>query len=230
MFAASFERKSTSSIATLKQMKPSLLSRRVCFAVAGALLLAACNSAPKPVAKKEPPKPAEPVTGLKAFFQMYSAARPWAADLTPIYCQSYELKDVPYADGKYPVWRCTFISERNRLMKTYTYAVVEADGGIHKGIFGNNEERYSGPRGTNSPFPMQALKKDTDEVLKTALATKDATAYVKKNPDKPIFFLLEKTKELQNPAWRVVWGSSISTSNFSIYVDASTGDYVKTMR
>jgi hypothetical protein len=193
-------------------------------------LLAACSSAPPPAAKKEPPKPAEPVTGLKAFFQMYSAARPWAADLTPISCQSYELKEIPYGDGKYPVWRCTFISESKRLAKTYTYAVANADGGINKGIYGNNEEAYSGPRGNSAPFPMQALKKDTDEVLKTALATKDAVEYTKKNPDKPIFFLLEKTKELQNPAWRVVWGSTISTSNFSIYVDASTGDYVKTMR
>ncbi len=211
-------------------MKLSTLSRRALPAVAFALLLAACGSAPKPAAKKEAPKAPEPVTGLKAFFQMYSAARPWAADLTPISCQSYELKEVPYGDGKYPVWRCTFISESKRLMKTYTYAAVDADGGINKGIYGNNEENYSGPRGTNSPFPMQALKKDTDEVLKTAMATKDATEYTKKNPDKPIFFLLEKTKELQNPAWRVVWGSTISTSNFSIYVDASTGDYVKTMR
>lgn len=211
-------------------MKLSTLSRRALPAVALALLLAACSGTPKPAAKKEPPKPPEPVTGLKAFFQMYSAARPWAADLTPISCQSYELKEVPYGDGKYPVWRCTFISESKRLMKTYTYAAVDADGGINKGIYGNNEENYSGPRGTNSPFPMQALKKDTDEVLKTALATKDAIEYTKKNPDKPIFFLLEKTKELQNPAWRVVWGATISTSNFSIYVDASTGDYVKTMR
>ncbi|MEP7364956.1 MAG: hypothetical protein ABI972_17020 [Acidobacteriota bacterium] len=211
-------------------MKPSTFSRRASLAVAGVLLLAACSSAPKPAVKKEPPKPAEPVSGLKAFFQMYSAARPWAADLTPMSCMSYELKEVPYGDGKYPVWRCTFVSDSKRLMKTYTYAVVNADGGINKGIYGNNEENYSGPRGTNAPFPMQALKKDTDEVLKTAMATKDAVEYIKKNPDKPIFFLLEKTKELQNPAWRVVWGSSISTSNFSIYIDASTGEYVKTMR
>jgi len=193
-------------------------------------LLAACGGAPPTAKKKEPPKPPEPVTGLKAFFQMYSAARPWAADLTPLSCISSELKEVPSGEGKYPVWRCTFISESKRQAKTYTYAAADADGGINKGIYGGNEENYSGPRGNNSPFPMQALKKDTDEVLKTAMATKDATDYIKKNPDKPVFFLLEKTKELQNPAWRVVWGNSISTSNFSIYVDASTGDYVKTMR
>ena len=211
-------------------MKLSTLSRHALSAMALALLLAACGGAPKPAAKKEPPKPPEPVTGLKAFFQMYSAARPWAADLTPLTCVSSDLKEVPSGEGKYPIWRCTFISETKRQMKTYTYAAVDAEPSIHKGIYGGNEEAYSGPRGTNAPFPMQALKKDTDEVLKTALATKDAIEYVKKNPDKTIFFQLEKTKELQNPAWRVVWGSSISTSNFSIYVDASTGDYVKTMR
>lgn len=211
-------------------MKLSTLSRRALSAVAFALLLAACGGTPKPSAKKEPPKPPEPVTGLKAFFQMYSAARPWAADLIPLTCISSDLKEVPSGEGKYPIWRCTFVSESKRQMKTYTYAAMDAEPSIHKGIYGGIEENYSGPRGTNAPFPMQALKKDTDEVLKTALATKDAVEYVKKNPDKTIFFQLEKTKELQNPAWRVVWGSSISTSNFSIYVDASTGDYVKTMR
>lgn len=211
-------------------MNLPLLPRRSVAAIVGALLLAACGGAPQTAKKKEPAKPPEPVTGLKAFFTMYSAARAWAADLAPLTCISSDLKEIPSGDGKYPVWRCTFVSERNRQLKTYTYSVVDAEPSIHKGVFGGHDEAYSGPRGATSPFPMQALKKDTDEVMKTALATKDAVEYVKKNPDKPIFFQLEKTKELQNPAWRVVWGSSISTSNFSIYVDASTGDYVKTMR
>jgi len=211
-------------------MKAATTFRAASFPAILALLLAACGGASAPVKKKEAEKPPEPVTGLKAFFQMYSSARTWAADLTPLSCTSLSLKEVPAADGKYPVWNCTFISETRKQSKTYTYAVVNADGGINKGIYGRNEESYSGPRGNNSPFPMQALKKDTDEAYKTALAHKDAVAYVAKNPDKPVFFLLEKTKELQNPAWRVVWGTSVSMSNFSIYIDASTGDYIKTMR
>ncbi|MCC7234153.1 MAG: hypothetical protein IT163_02560 [Bryobacterales bacterium] len=211
-------------------MKAVFFLRAGLLPAALAVLLSACGGTPPPAVKKEPAKAPEPVTGLKAFFQMYSAARPWAADLVPLGCHSQEMTGIPSGEGKYPLWNCTFVSESRRQSKTYTYAVANGDGGINKGIYGRNEESYSGPRGNQSPFPMQALKKDTDEALKLALATKDATEYVKKNPDKPVFFMLEKTKELQNPAWRVVWGTSISTSNFSIYVDASTGDYIKTMR
>lgn len=211
-------------------MKAVPTLRAASFPAILALLMAACGGAPTPAKKKEAEKPPEPVTGLKAFFQMYGSARTWAADLTPLSCTSMSLKEVPSADGKYPVWTCTFVSETRRQSKTYMYSVVNADGGINKGIYGRNEENYSGPRGNNAPFPMQALKKDTDEAYKTALAHKDAVAYVAKNTDKPVFFLLEKTKELQNPAWRVVWGTSVSMSNFSIYIDASTGDYIKTMR
>ena len=30
--------------------------------------------------------------------------------------------------------------------------------------------------------------------------------------------------------WRVVWGDSVGTSNFSVFVDATTGEYLETMR
>ncbi|MCC6539111.1 MAG: hypothetical protein IT162_16280, partial [Bryobacterales bacterium] len=99
-----------------------------------ALLLAACGGTPAPVKKKEAEKPPEPVTGLKAFFLMYSSARTWAADLTPLSCTSMSLKDVASGEGKYPVWTCTFVSESRRQSKTFMYAVVSADGGINKGI------------------------------------------------------------------------------------------------
>jgi hypothetical protein len=199
--------------------------------LACALLTAACGGTESRKAEEkapEPPKPVEPVSGLKAFFQMYTAARTWAADLTPLTCISIDHKEVPAVDGKYPIWRCTFVSESRRASKVYTYSVLDAEGGIHKGIYGGNEDSYTGPKGQTSPFPMQALIKDTPEALKVAM--EKGKDYVAKNPNKPVFFLLEKTKELQNPAWRVVWGESLSMSNFSIYVDASTGDYIKTMR
>jgi hypothetical protein len=54
--------------------------------------------------------------------------------------------------------------------------------------------------------------------------------YDKKNPGKTITFVLEKTSRFTDPAWRVIWGESVGTSNFSIFVDASTGKYLETMR
>jgi hypothetical protein len=45
----------------------------------------------------------------------------------------------------------------------------------------------------------------------------------------PVSYLLEGG-EFPNPAWRVIWGTSVGTSNYSIFVDASLGDYLRTMR
>ncbi len=64
-------------------------------------------------------------------------------------------------------------------------------------------------------------------MYKTAL--KKSAEYVKKNPGMPINFQLELTPRFTNPCWRVIWGESISRSNYSIIVDASTGEYKQTM-
>jgi len=104
---------------------------------------------------------------------------------------------------------------------------VEAEGNLHKGVFAGLEEGWSGAR-TATPFLIAAVKTDSDEVYQTALAK--AADYEKKNPDKPIAFLLEKTEQFPDAAWRVIWGESVGTSNFSVFVDASTGKYLQTMR
>jgi hypothetical protein len=207
-----------------------MLTRRY-LCIFSFVLLAACGGgeAPKPEAKKEPPKPPEPVTGRYAFHQMYAAARSWATDLQPLQVTSIPLKEIEAKDGKYPAWQCVFVSPSKQLAKTYLYSVIDADGGINKGVYGRNEERWNAASQI-APFPLQALKIDTDAALQTALAKGKGDEYAKKNPDKPIVFTLEKIKRFPNPAWRVIWGTSVSTSNFSVYVDASSGDYLQTMR
>jgi hypothetical protein len=105
--------------------------------------------------------------------------------------------------------------------------VVEAAGNLHQGVFAGLEGNYT-PTGLVQPWIMAALRTDSDEVYKTAL-TKGAE-YNKKNPGKTITFLLQKTKKFPNPAWRVVWGESVGTSNFSVFIDASTGQYLETGR
>ena len=52
----------------------------------------------------------------------------------------------------------------------------------------------------------------------------------KKFPGKPITILLEKNNKFPNPVWRIIWGESLGTSNFSIFVDASIGDFKEKMR
>ena len=207
------------------------IDRRSLILAPGILLAASCSEAPKQEAKKkekEPEKPPEPVTGRYAFYQMFAAARTWATDLQPIQVSSIALKEVPSGEGKYGAWQCMLVSPSKGRLKTYSYSVIEAGGNLHKGVFALPDEGFSGRRGQAKPFLVAALKIDTDEAWKTA-AGKSAD-YMKKNPDMPISFLLELTPRFPNPAWRVIWGESVSQSSYSIFVDATTGQYLVTAR
>jgi hypothetical protein len=204
-------------------MKPAAL-----FLFAAALLVSSCSSGPAPqTAQKKAPEKPEPVGALKAFYRAYQQARTWSPDIEVLRVESVNMNTLPAAEGKYPAWRTTFVSTSKRGAKTYSYSVIEAEG-LYKDVFAGHEEAYAGPRGQTSPFSHQAFKIDSDAAYQTAL--KKSEDFVKKHPDLPVFMVLEKVKEFGNPAWRVYWGTSIATSSYSVYVDASTGDYLKTMR
>jgi hypothetical protein len=201
--------------------------RHAAIALASAAVLFVSCSSSAPKAAKEPEKPAEPVAGRYAFHQCFIAARTWATDLELLRVRNLPVENAPSAPGKAAVWEVTFVSPSKQRAKTYTYSVIEQEP-IHKGVFGGGEEGYSGPRGQASAFPTAALKVDTTAAWETAAA--QSKEYIAKNPDKPITFLLEKTPRHPNPAWRVIWGTSPATANYSIYVDASTGEYLERMR
>ncbi|HEU0140099.1 MAG TPA: hypothetical protein VFQ79_10325 [Bryobacteraceae bacterium] len=196
------------------------------------LLLAGCSESPKPAAeqkKKEPEKAPEPVTGRSAFQQMFITARNWSPDAVGLRVQSIRLDDVKDEPGKSGAWQAVFVSPSRGRARSYTYSVIEGPGNLHKGVFAGPEEGYR-EGGQAQPFPVAALRVDSNEAYETALNKGKGNEYSKKNPDMPITYLLEKTPRFPNPAWRVIWGESVGTSNFSVYVDASTGNYLQTMR
>jgi hypothetical protein len=195
------------------------------LAACAAIFISCSSEAPKKAS--EPKKPAEPVGGRYAFHQIYVAARTWATDLELLRVRNILIEDAPTAPGKSAVWEVTFVSPSKGRAKAYTYSVIEREN-IHAGVFGGGEESWSGPRGQVTTFPIAALKVDTDAAWETAAAqSKD---YAAKNPDKPITYLLEKTPRHPNPAWRVIWGPSVAMSDYSVYIDASTGAYLERMR
>jgi hypothetical protein len=190
------------------------------------LLLSACSDAPKTAEQKAPPKPPESLTGRQAFQRMYPQARGWAPDAQPLEIRSVNLAQVKAEKGKSGAWQVTFVSLARAKAKTYTYSAVEADGNLHEGVFGGLEEDYSG-RGDSSPFQIAAIKVDSDEAYNTA-AEKSAD-YIQKNPNKPVMFLMEQTRRFPDVTWRVVWGESVGTSDYSVFVDGSTGKFLQTM-
>ena len=190
------------------------------------LMLAACGSTPTTTVK-ETPKPIEPVTGQSALYKMYQVARSaWSADAQVLTCTSVHLPEVPQAPGKAGAWQAAFTSERLGRKRPYSYSVVESTD-VHKDVFAGQEESWSGKQGVESSFTIQAVSVDTTAAYKTAL--EQAGDYDKKNPGINIAFVLEKTSKFPNPAWRVVWGESVGTSNFSVYVYSSTGAFLAKM-
>jgi hypothetical protein len=194
-------------------------------------MLTACSDSTttKSAEKKEPEK-VEPITGQTALYRMYQSARTWASDAQVLKAANLHISEAPEAPpatGAAAAWTATFTSQSKSEARTYTYSVVEASGNLHKGAFAGPNEGWSGSKGVNSPFLIAAVKVDTDAAYKTAM--EKAADYDKKNPGKPITFLLEKTSKHPDPAWRIIWGESAATSNFSILIDASTGAYLETI-
>jgi hypothetical protein len=207
--------------------KPSIFP-----AIALLAILTACSDTPATTTAKKEPEKLEPATGQTAVFKMYQMARSWASDSQVMKMQSMHLTEVKDgAPGTAPAWQATFVSATKSGSRSYTFSIVEAEN-LHKGPFAGPEEGWSGNRGLNSSFLMAAIKIDTDAAYKTAMETprSKAAEYDKKNPGKPITISLERTTQHPDPAWRIIWGESAGTSNFSVLIDASTGEYLETLR
>jgi hypothetical protein len=189
------------------------------------LFLSACSDAPKAAEEKQPPKPPEILTGRQAFQRMYPQARGWAPDAEPLQISSLNLAQVKADNGQAGVWQVVFVSPSRGKAKTYTYSAVE-DGNLHEGVFGGQEEDYT-PRGDSAPFQISAIKVDSDEAYKTAV--EKSADYIQKNPDKPVMFLMELGRRFPDVTWRVIWGTSVGTSDYSVFVDGTTGKYLEKM-
>jgi hypothetical protein len=192
------------------------------------LLLSACSEAPKTAeTSKAPEKPPEPLTGRQAFQMMYPQARGWAPDAQPLELRSINLAQVMPEKGKAGGWQAIFVSASLGKSRTYTYSAVEAEGNLHQGVFAGIAEDYAAGRGNSSPFLPAALKIDSDQAYDTA--AEKSQDYIKKNPGKVILYLLEQNKRFPDPTWRVIWGESVSSSDYSVFVDATTGMLLEKM-
>src|SRR2546423_434811 len=188
------------------------------------ITLAACSDMPDK--KKEAEKPAEPVTGRFALHQMYVGARAWSPDIQIRNLESIHLSEVKAPGGKAGAWRATFVSTTLQQSRTYTYSVINASPTLRKGVYSENP--LSGT-GSGRSFPLAALQRDSDEAYEKALKAKGAAEYDRKNPGMNIMLLLAMNPQFPDATWRVIWGESVSSSSFSVVVDASTGQVLETL-
>jgi hypothetical protein len=185
------------------------------------LIMGGCSSKPRPAPAE---KPAEPVTGLHALYQMYSHARGWAQDIKVLSCVSIGLSQVKAQPGKAAAWQVVFASETRSMKRAYTFSVYDASVTLRQGIFPDAPGGWSND---NRAFLIAAVKTDTDQAWETAL--KHGEEYNRKNPQLPISYTLEMDRKVSDPVWRVIWGESATSSAFSVQVDASTGEYLRTL-
>jgi hypothetical protein len=195
------------------------MTRRELIALAPALLLPACSSGP--ALPPAPEKPAEPLTGLHALYEMYTSARAWAQDLQILRYSSINIAEVPHQDGKAAAWQVVFVSQTLAKSRTYTFSAYEASATLHLGIFPEAPQDWPG---SGKPFLLETVKIDTDKVWETAL--EHGKDYNSKNPKTPISYTLGMDRGT-DPVWRVIWGESAGESSFSVLVNASTGDFMQ---
>jgi hypothetical protein len=194
---------------------------RILFVALAALLLAGCSDTPAPVSKAPEPPPA-PISGRQAFQYMYGSSRIWATDSMPLTIRSMNVPDVKPENGKAGAWEVVFVSEGMARARTYTWSAVETEN-VHKGVFpGPQESWHAG--GPNQPFSPALLKIDTTEALVEAI--KISGPYLDKPGQRPpVSYMLnyESATRFPNPVWRVLWGGSVSSAEYRVTVDASTG-------
>ncbi|MDP9169294.1 MAG: hypothetical protein M3N54_01640, partial [Acidobacteriota bacterium] len=107
------------------------MTRRDLFALTPLVFLAGCDSTP---AVKVEKKPAEPVTGLHALYQMYSHARSWAPDIKILRYGSIEVTQVKAQPGKAGAWQVTFASEALAQKRAYTFSVYDVSATLRQGM------------------------------------------------------------------------------------------------
>ncbi len=189
------------------------------------MAMAGCGTGPGDTKKTEAPP--EPVTGLHALYQMFNFSHQWAPDAQVYEFTSIHLPDIKPQPGKAGAWQVTFVSPSLQQSQTYTFSVEEASASLHQGVTAGKAASWSAPNRATHPFSIAAAKIDSDEAYKTALVK--GAAFDAKNPGMTITYQLAQTGGYGNAAWRVMWGESASTSEFSVLVDATTGVYVETL-
>jgi hypothetical protein len=208
------------------------LLMRAALAVA-VLGLAACSSEPAKTteaktdtdaAKKAAAGPPEPVLAKTAFYEMYTPAHAWAADIAPISLKSGEVAGVKNSDGKAGVWIAVFGSPSQRMARTYTYSVAEQLPTIAKGVKAESPEAWAGPTTAVMTFQTSDFSIDSDVAYKTAAGK--AADWLKDpgNAAKPVSLSLGAASRFPAPVWYILFGNT--TSGYFVYVSATTGSII----
>jgi hypothetical protein len=201
--------------------------------VAAALSVAACSSEPAKTTevktdsdsvKKAPAGPAQPVTGKVAFYEMYTPAHAWAADMLPISLKSGEVAGVKNVDGKAGVWTAVFGSPSLHSAHTYVYSVADELPAITKGVKAEGSEAWAGPTTAVMTFQTSDFSIDSDVAYKTAAGKAGDWLKDPEHAAKPVSLSVGAASRFPAPVWYVLFGDT--KSGFYAFVNATTGNII----
>lgn len=200
--------------------------RFACSLLPALLFLAGCSDTLTKTGGPEQAKPPELISAQSAFYKIFFSARVWAPDSQPLRVAGIDVEGVKVEGGKAAAWEAVFVSQKLREARRYIYSSVHRPvRNLRGGVTSDPAEGWSGASGAE-PFLVQAFR--TDSPAAWDVAMKKGREYARKHPGQPIGLLLERTNRFPNPAWRVYWGESVSASRHTVFVDATTGDYLAT--
>jgi hypothetical protein len=197
--------------------------------IVAALLLPSCADVSKTPAKveaeakKEPAGPPEAVTAQRAYYEMYKPARAWAKDLLALSLVSGEAPGIKNEGGKAGIWIATFVSESRKEARKFTYAVVDCEDGLNRGVNISNALPWGGATPDSKPFSNSEFALDSDAIYK--IAAEKASTWLKEHPNQSATFQLGNASRFSAPVWYVMWGTK--KNGFAALVNATTGTVVK---
>lgn len=194
------------------------------LAAGGSAMLVSCGISTTSKEPEAPPPPPEPVSAMRALTFAYGKARAKAQDIDILRISNLNLDKVPSAEGKAGAWQFQFASRSNSLIYSVRYAVADELPSFREGAWDSGSQAFRPDGMRNKPFVMHALRCDSTEAYE--IAVENAKDYLKAESLPPVQFLLELTDMYALPTWRVYWGNSLSTAEYSVFVDANQSKFI----
>lgn len=200
---------------------------KLALAILAASLLVSCSSS-KPTESqsvtKPAPKQAEYETGREAFQKMYLSAHSWANDAQPFRLQSQYSAGAPVDQGKAGLWRASFASPSKRMMKMFMWSGLVGPDAPEPGITFSAEDTWNPTNTSTQIFNLGFLKIDSDKAYEVA-EKNGGSKLTKKDPQQPVFFILDWDSAKTQLLWHVIYGESEDKSKLRIAVNASSGAF-----
>jgi hypothetical protein len=206
-----------------------LKNSSISAAALAVLLFTGCSQSTQPSAASgpaasTPAAPPEMVTAKTAFWPMYKSAQAWSSDAVAIKLSPAPVPGFTNDGGKAAEWQATFGSASKGQYRVFSYAIVTALPGVHKGTSADMAMPWGGQTRDAMPIDTTGFNVDSDAAYKTAAA--QAAPWLTKNPGKtPTSLDLGSTFAIHDPIWYIAWGDK--NNGFVAAVNANTGEAFK---